>query len=96
MMRWLRGLLRSLLTIAALVFGALMAALVTVLTLATGLVIGAALWLAARFGLRGPPSPGRPAPGSDRDVIDVEMREVGPGAPPDRPGTPEDGKHTDR
>jgi hypothetical protein len=71
--------------IAALVFGALVAITVAIVTVLTGLVIGtlamAAAWLGMRSrravpGARRPA--GRPGP-RDLTVIDVEMREVAPG-----------------
>ena len=74
----LRTLLRRLAALAALIVGALLAALFAALTLTAALAIGAALWLAGRFGLRATRrAPGPAAPGAD--VIDVEMREIAPG-----------------
>jgi len=70
------ALLRRVAAVAALVFGVLLAALFAALALAAALAIGAAAWLAHRFGLRAT----RPPPAArGQDVIDVEMREVEPG-----------------
>jgi len=85
------ALLQRVAAVAALAFGALLAALFAALALAAALAIGAAVWLANRFGLRAtrPPPPARA-----QDVIDVEMREVEPGEqsgspePPDENGKP--------
>lgn len=78
MMAFLRKLLRRVAAVVALVLGLAVAALFAGFTLAAVLAIGAALWLSARFGLsarRGPPGP---ASGRQPEVIDVEMREIGP------------------
>ena len=78
----LRRLLRRLAALAALIVGALLAALFAALMLAAALAIGAALWLAGRFGLRATrraPGPAAPRGADASDVIDVEMREIAPG-----------------
>jgi hypothetical protein len=76
MMAYLRTVARRVLAIAALVAGMLLAALFAALTLAAALAIGAALWLANRFGLRATrPQRGAAAP-RETEIIDVEMREV--------------------
>ena len=76
MMAALRAIARRVLAVAALVAGVLLAALFAALTLAGALAIGAALWLANRFGLRATrPQRGAATP-RESDVIDVEMREL--------------------
>ena len=98
MIAFLRTLLRRIAAIAALLLGALLAALFAALTLAAALAIGAALWLASRFGMRAARSaPRGPEAPRDHDVIDVEMREIGPDDQADRSGIPsEDGKRAQR
>lgn len=88
MIDFLRTLLRRVIAVAALLFGALLAALFAALTLAAALAIGAALWLGNRFGLRATRrEPQGPEAPRGHDVIDVEMREIEPGQQDDRPGT---------
>jgi hypothetical protein len=87
MIDFLRKLLRRLATVAALLFGALLAALFAALTLAAALAIGASLWLGSRFGLRAARrEPQGPEAPRGQDVIDVEMREIGPDDQAGRPG----------
>jgi type IV secretory pathway TrbD component len=96
MIGFLRTLVRRVATLAAVLFGALLAALFAALALAAGLALGAAVWLASRFGMRAV----RPASSSaqrDREVIDVQMREVAPDddatqrdAPPASPASNDD------
>lgn len=87
MIAFLRKLLRRITTVAALLFGALLAALFAALTLAAALAIGAALWLASRFGMRAARrEPQGPEAPRGHEVIDVEMREIGPDDQAGRPG----------
>lgn len=79
-MTFLRSLARRIATVAALLFGVALAAVFAALALASALAIGAAMWLANRFGLR-TVRPDRGAAGPrGGEVIDVEMREIAPDA----------------
>lgn len=85
-MTFLRSLARRIATVAALLFGVALAAVFAALALASALAIGAAMWLANRFGLRTVRPERGPAAPRGGEVIDVEMREIAPdarGAAPD-------------
>jgi hypothetical protein len=87
MIDFLRTLLRRTTAVAALLFGALLAALFAALALAAALAIGAALWLGSRFGMRAARrEPKGPETPRGQDVIDVEMREIGPDEQAEQPG----------
>ena len=87
MIDFLRTLLRRIVAVAALLFGALLAAIFAALTLAAALAIGSALWLANRFGMRAARrEPKGPEAPRGHDVIDVEMREIAPDNQAERPG----------
>jgi hypothetical protein len=93
MTRFLRTLARRVAAVAAIVAGVLLAAVFAALALAATLTMGAAVWLASRFGLRVSRRPHASAGRTDRDVIDVEMREIEPDGQTGRPDTSgEDGK----
>lgn len=97
MTRFLRTLARRVAAVAAIVAGVLLAAVFAVLALAATLTMGVVVWLASRFGLHASRRPHASAGRTDRDVIDVEMREVEPGEQAGQPGTPrEDGRPMDR
>ena len=87
MIRWLQRLLVRSVAIAVIVFGAVVAIVLAMFTLVSGLVIGLGLTLAAKLGARprggrfrdrgaaSGPGPEDP-PGREITVIDVEMREI--------------------
>lgn len=83
----LRTLARRIAAAAAIVAGVLLAVVFAVLALAATLTMGVAVWLASRFGLRVSRRPHASPGRTDRDVIDVEMREIEPGGQASQPGT---------
>src|SRR5690606_17943078 len=83
-METLTTLLRRASALVALVTGLVLAALVAAFAFAFTLTLGAALWLAARFGARRLARDAQRQPGGPTAVIDVEMREIHPADRPRR------------
>jgi hypothetical protein len=89
--RFLRTLARRIAAVATIVVGVLLAAVFAALALMATLAMGAAVWLASRFGLRASRRPHAEPGRAGADVIDVEMREIEePGSQAGEPAAPGD------
>lgn len=93
MARQLQRMLARAAAIGAVLAGGALAFVLAALTLVVGLLIGLFVTAAAWFGARSPrPGAGgvfgSPPAARNDEVIDVDMREIGPGEQPDRPAAP--------